>query len=134
MEKPNVLTTLVDPTKDVRYDVVAYRPLTRPELLMAVRAFHAQKKRKLKRGEVVRIIIEGRKRRELDPTVAFLKECSAELARDSDTPRHAKAQINGQLEFMETLLGWYESIRQLPRSTLLKMMRMGQRIARIIGE
>jgi DNA-binding transcriptional regulator GbsR (MarR family) len=84
--------------------------------------------------EVVRIIIEGRKRRELDPTVAFLKECSAELARDTDTPRHVKLQINGQLEFMETMLGWYESIRNLPRSTLLKMMRMGQRIARVIGD
>src|SRR5579862_2914808 len=42
--------------------------------------------------EVVRIIIEGRKRRELDPTVAFLKQCAVELAADSDTPKHVKEQ------------------------------------------
>ena len=84
--------------------------------------------------EVVRLIIEGRKRRELDPTISFLKECAMELAHDTATPRHVKAQISGQLEFMESLLGWYDSIKNLPRSTLMKMMRMGQRIARIIGE
>jgi DNA-binding transcriptional regulator GbsR (MarR family) len=84
--------------------------------------------------EVVRIIVEGRKRRELDPTVAFLKECAASLASDHDTPRHAHDQIIGQLEFMETVVGWYESIKALPRGTLLKMMRLGQRIARVIGD
>ena len=83
--------------------------------------------------EVVQLIVEGRKRRELDPTVAFLKECAAELDNDAATPKHVKAQITGQLEFMESVLGWYDSIKTLPRSTLLKMMRMGQRIARVIG-
>lgn len=84
--------------------------------------------------EVVRIIVEGRKRRELDPTISFLKECTADLASDRDTPTYVKDQIAGQLEFMETLMGWYESIRSLPRKTLLKMMRMGQRIAKVIGD
>jgi DNA-binding transcriptional regulator GbsR (MarR family) len=84
--------------------------------------------------EVVRVIVEGRKRRELDPTVAFLKQCAAELRSDSETPSHVKEQITGQLEFMETLMGWYESIGSLPRKTLLKMMRMGQRIAKVIGD
>jgi DNA-binding transcriptional regulator GbsR (MarR family) len=31
--------------------------------------------------EVVRVIVEGRKRRELDPTVSFLQECAAALGR-----------------------------------------------------
>jgi DNA-binding transcriptional regulator GbsR (MarR family) len=84
--------------------------------------------------EVVRIIVEGRKRRELDPTVDFLKKCADELESDGETPAYVKEQIRGQLEFMETLMGWYESIKGLPRKTLLKMMRMGQRIAKIIGD
>lgn len=84
--------------------------------------------------EVVRVIIEGRKRRELDPTVGFLKDCVADLEKDDETPAHVRAQITGQLEFLETLLGWYDSIKALPRKTLLKMMRMGQRIAKVIGD
>lgn len=79
-------------------------------------------------------LVEGRKRRELDPTISFLKECTAELASDRDTPTYVKDQIAGQLEFMETLMGWYESVRSLPRKTLLKMMRMGQLIGKVIGE
>ena len=60
--------------------------------------------------------------------------CAASLASDHETPRHARDQIIGQLEFMETVVGWYESIKALPRGTLLKMMRLGQRIAKVIGD
>jgi DNA-binding transcriptional regulator GbsR (MarR family) len=84
--------------------------------------------------EVIRVIIEGRKRRELDPTIGFLKECAAALEGDAATPALARERILGQLEFMETLTGWYDSIRSLPRKTLLKMMRLGQRIAKVIGD
>jgi len=84
--------------------------------------------------EVIRVIIEGRKRREIDPTVAFLQECAAELAKDGETPAAVRDRIVGQLEFMETLTTWYDSIKGLPRKTLLKMMRLGQRIAKVIGD
>jgi DNA-binding transcriptional regulator GbsR (MarR family) len=84
--------------------------------------------------EVLRIIVEGRKRRELDPTVIFLKQCADELESDAETPAHVREQITGQLEFIQTLMGWYESIKGLPRKTLLKMMRLGQRIAKVIGD
>jgi DNA-binding transcriptional regulator GbsR (MarR family) len=83
--------------------------------------------------EVIRIIIEGRRKRELDPTVGFLKECIASLAHDRETPPEVRERIANQLEFMQTLLGWYDSIKTLPRKTLLKMMRMGERIARVLG-
>ena len=84
--------------------------------------------------EVVRVIVAGRKQRELDPTVGFLKECALELESDTETPRHVREQILGQLEFMETLMGWYTSIVGLPQKTLMKMMRMGQKIAKFIGD
>jgi DNA-binding transcriptional regulator GbsR (MarR family) len=84
--------------------------------------------------EVIRVIIEGRKRRELDPTVSFLKECAAALETDTETPPLVAERITGQLEFMETLTTWYDSIKGLPRKTLIKMMRLGQRIAKVIGD
>jgi DNA-binding transcriptional regulator GbsR (MarR family) len=84
--------------------------------------------------EVIRVIVEGRKRRELDPTLAFLRDCVAELENDSETPAEVRERIAGQLEFMETVTRWYDSIKSLPRKTLLKMMRLGQKIAKVIGE
>jgi DNA-binding transcriptional regulator GbsR (MarR family) len=84
--------------------------------------------------EVIRVIIEGRKRREIDPTVAFLKECASAFETDDETPVFVKERITGQLEFMETLTTWYDAVKSLPRKMLLKMMRLGQRIAKVIGE
>ncbi|MFO1455299.1 MAG: MarR family transcriptional regulator [Steroidobacteraceae bacterium] len=84
--------------------------------------------------EVIRVIVDGRKRREIDPTLALLRECSAQLAGDRATPARVRERIQGQLEFLETVTGWYESVKTLPRKTLLKMMRLGSRIGRVIGE
>ncbi|HVY81986.1 MAG TPA: MarR family transcriptional regulator [Steroidobacteraceae bacterium] len=84
--------------------------------------------------EVIRVIVEGRKRREIDPTLAFLRTCVSELETDSETPAEVRERIAGQLEFLETLTRWYDSIKSLPRKTLLKMMRLGQKIAKVIGE
>jgi DNA-binding transcriptional regulator GbsR (MarR family) len=84
--------------------------------------------------EVIRVIIEGRKRREIDPTLSVLRECATMLEDDSRTPAIIRERILGQLQFLETLTTWYESIKVLPRKTLLKMMRMGHRIAKVIGE
>ena len=84
--------------------------------------------------EVVQIVVEGRKRREIDPTLAVLRECAAALEGDNATPAVARERILGQLQFLETVTSWYDSIKTLPRKTLLKMMRMGHRIAKVIGE
>lgn len=84
--------------------------------------------------EVIRVIIEGRKRRELDPTLAALRECAAQLEKDKDTPAAVRERIVNQLEFLETVTRWYDSVKRMPRKTLLKMMRMGERIAKVIGE
>jgi DNA-binding transcriptional regulator GbsR (MarR family) len=84
--------------------------------------------------EVIRAIIEGRKRREIDPTVAVLRECVAQLKTDSVTPANVRDRLTAQLEFLETVTSWYDSIKTLPRKTLLKMMRLGHRIAKVIGE
>ena len=84
--------------------------------------------------EVIRVIMEGRKRRELDPTLAALRECAAQLERDKDTPQAVRDRILTQLEFLETVTRWFDSVKRLPRKTLLKMMRLGERIAKVIGE
>jgi DNA-binding transcriptional regulator GbsR (MarR family) len=83
--------------------------------------------------EMVRTVVEGRKRRELDPTVAALRECRRLLASEAETPKAVRERILAQLEFLESLSEWYGRISTLPRVTLLKLMRLGARIAKVIG-
>jgi len=57
MEQPNIINTLVDSEKNITYEVVAYRKLSREELVLAVRHFYAQKKKpRVRPGQKVRII------------------------------------------------------------------------------
>lgn len=83
--------------------------------------------------EVIRTVVEVRKRREIDPTIEALRECRALLAHDGETPEAVRKRIVGQLDFLESLSEWYERISALPRATLMKMMRLGEKIARVIG-
>jgi len=57
----------------------------------------------------------------------------AEGKRDHETPEETKERIATMLEFVEELSGWYEQIRAMPRPTLLKLMRMGTKVAKVIG-
>ena len=84
--------------------------------------------------EVIRVIIEGRKRREIDPTLAALRECVAQLKNDKETPDAVRERIVTQLEFLETVTRWFDAMKRMPRKTVLKLMRMGERIAKVIGE
>lgn len=82
--------------------------------------------------EVLTMIMDGRKKREIDPTLQMLRECSADASNDHETPDQVKQRIAIMLEFLEELSGWYEQIRSMPRPTLLKLMRMGTKVAKIV--
>jgi hypothetical protein len=56
MEKPTVQARIRDPKTDVKYEVCAYRKLTRAEAITAIAYFNSQQKRKPKAGSVITIV------------------------------------------------------------------------------
>ena len=80
---------------------------------------------------LLRITAE-RKRREIDPTIALLRELSDQLAADPDAPAHLKQRIGRLHEFIGTLGGWYDQVRGLPKPTLIALMKLGGKVARFI--
>lgn len=87
--------------------------------------FHAQQDI----WEILRVIADGRKRREIDPTLHVLREFAS--SQDNDTPPDVQARMVSMLEFLEELSSWYEQIRRMPRSALMKLMRLGVRMRKI---
>jgi DNA-binding transcriptional regulator GbsR (MarR family) len=83
--------------------------------------------------EMLLTIVEERKRREIDPTLAMLRECVAAAETDRETDPAIKERIARMLEFMQTLTSWYEQVSRLPKSTLVTLMKMGGKIARFVG-
>ncbi len=78
--------------------------------------------------EIFLVILEERKRRELDPTLTTLRECVLEGESDRVTSSQVKVRIANTLEFLEQLTGWYDQMKRLDRSTLLTLLRLGGRI------
>ena len=77
-------------------------------------------------------IVSERKRREVDPTLALLSDLAGKLEGRGDVPEHVRARIVRMHEFMGTLARWYEDVQRLPKSTLVTLMKMGGKVARLI--
>jgi DNA-binding transcriptional regulator GbsR (MarR family) len=65
--------------------------------------------------EMFRIVVDERKRREMDP--------------DKTT----RERLAAMLEFFETTGGWYEQVRKWPTATLLKFMKLGDKAMKWLG-
>jgi DNA-binding transcriptional regulator GbsR (MarR family) len=77
------------------------------------------------------IILEGRKRREVDPTLAMLRELMSE-PRAAGLGEHARARLTELLAFFEMTTAWYEQVRRMPKSTLTRFAKLGARVARLL--
>jgi len=83
--------------------------------------------------DILDLIIDGRRSREIKPTLSMLKACADEAKADKETPDPIKGRIAAMHQFVETLDNWYVDVKKLPRPTLIKLMKMGSKIARFVG-
>lgn len=57
MKQPSVRTSMTDPRAGITYHVIAYRTLTRAEIIGCIRAYLGQKRRfKPRRGQEITIV------------------------------------------------------------------------------
>jgi len=80
--------------------------------------------------QLFRVIVEERKRRELDPTVAMLR--SLALTEDAAMPAHVRQKLKSTLSFLELLTSWYEDMKGLPHPMFLALLKAGARIQRFL--
>lgn len=82
--------------------------------------------------ELFRVIIEQRKQRELNPTLSMLRSCAQQVDAENDTDAITKQRIANMLTFFETTSVFYEEINDIPTSTLIKIMKLGKGITRLV--
>ncbi len=73
-----------------------------------------------------------RKKREIDPTIAVLGELAAQLEGRKDVPAHIRERIGNMHGFIARLTNWYDEVRRLPKSTLVTLMKLGGKVARLL--
>src|SRR5438477_1445917 len=83
--------------------------------------------------EMFRVVMDERKKREFDPTMRMLHECIAEAERDKATDEYTKDRFRELYKFFETTTACYAQVRRWPTATLLKFMKAGDRVLKVMG-
>lgn len=84
--------------------------------------------------EMFRIILEERKRREIDPTVVMLRECLTELGREGAGDAYARERVAAMLEFMEDMCGFYDEARKMSPSALKSLAKLRGKLRGFLGK
>jgi len=80
-----------------------------------------------------RVVLDERKKREIDPTLAVLRECIAEAEKDKETDEYTEGRLRALAEFFEMTTAWYSQVRQWPTGALTKFVKLGDRIKKLLG-
>ena len=77
--------------------------------------------------ELLRVLVKERKKREFDPTVAFLRECadSREFPRAVAT---TQKRLRETLALMELLSSWAEQMLAMDNAVLKRLMKLGAKM------
>jgi len=78
--------------------------------------------------EITRIIVNERKKREIDPTISVLRQCVLESEADNKTDTAIKVRIEETLQFIQMMSDWYEQMKDVPTPTITKLMKIGSKI------
>jgi len=83
--------------------------------------------------ELFRIVVRERKLREFDPTVRVLESCVADPGFAEEEPG-VRDRVQETLSFVSTLSSWSEQMLKLEPATLMKILKLGNRIQKLIGD
>lgn len=83
--------------------------------------------------EMFRVIMMERKRREVDPTLALLRELTGDLDKAKGTEAQVRDRLVAMLEFFELANSWSEQAQKVPTTGLVKAARMGEKVFKVLG-
>jgi len=83
--------------------------------------------------EMFRVILEERKRREIDPTLAILRECVEELGKAGPADAYTQQRLKEALEFFESATSLYEEVRRLPVGALRGFVKAKGKLRKLLG-
>ena len=79
------------------------------------------------------IILDERKKREIDPTLAVLRDLTAKARKSGARDAYTHERLNAMLGFFETMTTWYAQIRRMPTGAFVKFVKMGDKVRKLLG-
>jgi DNA-binding transcriptional regulator GbsR (MarR family) len=82
--------------------------------------------------EMARIILDERKRREIDPTASVLRDCLHEAEGKGAAAAELGQRLKAMLEFVEMLTSLYSQIARLPTGTVRGLLSAQGKVRRLL--
>ena len=83
--------------------------------------------------EMFRVIMDERKRREMDPTLVLLNECLADAKKSNSKDEHTKQRLLDLKEFFATTTTWYAQLRKWPTKAIVRFAKLGDKALKLFG-
>lgn len=83
--------------------------------------------------EMFTIILEERKRREIDPTIAVLRDCAAEMTKGGAADAYALGKVEEMQGFFQSILSFYQDIRRLPMPAIRRAVKLKGKLLQLVG-
>lgn len=78
--------------------------------------------------EMFRVVLNERKRREIDPTIQLLDECIADAEKSQGTDAYTEQRLRDLREFFGTTSAWYGQICKLSAGAIVKFLKLGDKV------
>ena len=82
--------------------------------------------------EMFRVVLDERKRREIDPTVSVLRSCVADLSKDRKAETYTRERLKEMLEFFEQVTELYQEFQRIPPKAARKFFQLKGRIGKLV--
>ncbi|MCB9134124.1 MAG: MarR family transcriptional regulator [Anaerolineales bacterium] len=82
--------------------------------------------------EMFRVVLDERKRREMDPALQMLHDITDSLDAGEED-QYTKQKLNEMLDFFETMMSLYGQLQNLSTSTIKRTAKMGNIVTALLG-
>ena len=82
--------------------------------------------------EMFRVVLDERKKREIDPTLRMLHECIEQAYRDKATDEYTEQKLRELHDFFAVTTAWYVQVRQWPAHTMIRFVKLGDKVLKLL--
>jgi DNA-binding transcriptional regulator GbsR (MarR family) len=104
--------------------------LVRPVHVLGERREHYESMKDV--WEMFRVIVEQRKRREMDPTTQLLRRCLEELEHEGSTDTYTRERLEEMTEFFAGATAAYEEVSQISPAALRALLKVRGKIRKML--
>ncbi|MFN5173939.1 MAG: GbsR/MarR family transcriptional regulator [Holosporaceae bacterium] len=80
--------------------------------------------------EIVRTLVEERRKREIEPTLSMLRDVMLENPSSAEE-KHAQAKMREMHDLIEMLTGWYMDMQKMDTERLVNLLKLGSKVYRL---